>query len=518
MSDVICLSSDEDEPLPVTKKPRLEEEEQTPRLEVKQYNIEEAIAQEVIRQHQSKDICLISSSDEEEEEGKKTNAGNEEESVKSEKNVDDRTEEVGGEAEQNDVGCGEKGGEDGGVVIDLESSDDETDESQTSEKATQPAAATTDDVALDLGPSAVNGKTTSDEEEGGAGTSRQSEDSREADEPPDPGNKSDSGDEANESEEAEESEEDRFAEFINLCLEIVNENKKPEHIRIITAKAEVVRKMHAKVGPEFCTAPSFQNLLGDSLKRIRSRRSDADVVVCFVQVYDELKHRYQDGCAAAASSRTNDKRLANLERLMHKLQRRVQRLEDAEVDFDDEENSHYLQLETYKRKLVSVYGFYCKLKKQDVNTALTMFPRLDFASSQYTEINKAINRKYNNNPAFPTFYDFDRYIRRKVEDGLGISSARLHDEIKSCFTKFGDLLQKRRKIELLTAHNTFMTTVVDPASEDPELEAKLRANKRECDERTNSICEKFVRLQESRTANAETDQECSSSQTSSDSD
>lgn len=60
--------------------------------------------------------------------------------------------------------------------------------------------------------------------------------------------------------------------------------------------------------------------------------------------------------------------------------------------------------------------------------------------------------------------------------------------VKECFEALGNLLQKRRKQDLLDIHADFITCTEDPADKDESLQSTLRKNKKEGEQKLNSLC------------------------------
>lgn len=68
--------------------------------------------------------------------------------------------------------------------------------------------------------------------------------------------------------------------------------------------------------------------------------------------------------------------------------------------------------------------------------------------------------------------------------------------VKKCFEELGNLMQKRRQMELHLVHNSYLDAehLRDPAETDPDLNKKLRSNKTQAQNKLNELCEKYVIL------------------------
>lgn len=83
----------------------------------------------------------------------------------------------------------------------------------------------------------------------------------------------------------------------------------------------------------------------------------------------------------------------------------------------------------YKERAAKIYEKYCELKKIDPHAGHITYNRLDFAKSNYTEFNKALNKKYKNNKIFPTYHDVDKILRRCVkENNMDLSEIQIVSE------------------------------------------------------------------------------------------
>ncbi|KAL3281468.1 hypothetical protein HHI36_004677 [Cryptolaemus montrouzieri] len=185
---------------------------------------------------------------------------------------------------------------------------------------------------------------------------------------------------------------------------------------------------------------------------------------------------------------------------MNKIVEKLEELNEAEIDFDDEVNSTYLKHDKYSQRLCQIY------KNINPYTGRITHDQLDFVSSHYDVINLAICKKYKNNSVFPSYDELTTFIQKLVDKNeLSLSSTEIQVESKHCFQKLGDLLQLRRKRELYEAHSSHILDKRDPAEDDKTLDAILQKNLKEAKKKFDQVCEEFVKKQELGTNKEEID-------------
>ncbi|KAK9719026.1 hypothetical protein QE152_g22895 [Popillia japonica] len=221
-----------------------------------------------------------------------------------------------------------------------------------------------------------------------------------------------------------------------------------------------------------------------------------------IKFWEHLKSKLRNGDAVASTSgdTSNSKHeviIAKLEHALRKIQKVLVKLEEAEVDFEEEEDSSYMKMQRYRERAVKIYEKLCKYRNEDAHANNILYNRLDFSGSSYPEFNHVINRKFKNNTVFPTYYDVERVLKKAMKDkNMNLSDNIFKDEAREIFKNLGNLLQKRRKLDLLNIHSSYLETVEDPAFENEELETKLKENSKDATSKIDDICEKYVKMQE----------------------
>ncbi|CAF4929774.1 unnamed protein product [Pieris macdunnoughi] len=194
-------------------------------------------------------------------------------------------------------------------------------------------------------------------------------------------------------------------------------------------------------------------------------------------------------------------KIASMEFEIMRLEKIIKQLEETEV-IQDNHCSPYVLSELYKEKVVDLYKQLCHLtqsplvKKHEV--------RLRVLEGHVEAPVKILERFLNNNlqsngyPLFPDFNDVKICVVLANDiHKLGWDAAKVMKEARVLFTQCGRALQKlrqRREWRDLLA-NVKKEHEDDPALHDPELMAKLDANKQWAIKREMNIIEKYAQME-----------------------
>ncbi|KAM3181584.1 hypothetical protein ACTXT7_014083 [Hymenolepis weldensis] len=177
-------------------------------------------------------------------------------------------------------------------------------------------------------------------------------------------------------------------------------------------------------------------------------------------------------------------KLRNLERTMLHISHEIQRLEAAELDLSDEDNSGYLRIDALKRQELKLWREYCRLKGS--NPQVARFDRQVFRynGSRFPEINQAVENLVKSSYNMPDYLD----VRKLVEDVYSTLSCpsvsrAIDKEAQKIFVDVCQKLKNRRELE-------FQRDIYhppgadqpdaddDPALHSPGLRKRLKANER----------------------------------------
>ncbi|KAJ8921663.1 hypothetical protein NQ315_010572 [Exocentrus adspersus] len=274
--------------------------------------------------------------------------------------------------------------------------------------------------------------------------------------------------------------------FLQVCEEKITSSQY-EHLK--DKQFPVLRKYYRKCGAKLGESTNFLKLVDENM--VRAKKSPAAAVISFNEILQYVKEVVNT--ESVEVSEGHRIKLKKLEKMIKLLLMRIRQLENAEINFDDEEDSSYLQLDRYINRLNKVHKKYCELLEKNPYSGRITYEKLDFVDSEYNEINRAISKKYKNNQKFPSYYEMEEYIRKVVTDHtLDLSESKIKSESVRCFKKLGELLQNRRKKELYDAHYAYIRDSEDPAKIDVELDSTLKQNFTEGQIKIEKICEEYI--------------------------
>ncbi|VDN99769.1 unnamed protein product [Rodentolepis nana] len=185
--------------------------------------------------------------------------------------------------------------------------------------------------------------------------------------------------------------------------------------------------------------------------------------------------------SVAKVQRTDSKNfyeLRNLERTMLHISNEIQQLEEAEVDFSDEENSEYLRIDVLKRQELKLWREYCRLKGSNPNVARFDRQAFRYNGSRFTEINKAVEKLVKSSPNMPDYPD----VRNLVVDLYSTLSPHsspkaIDQEAQRIFVEVCQKLKNRREMEFQRDLFRPLPSGVDQS--DPDADPALHSFHRE---------------------------------------
>lgn len=201
------------------------------------------------------------------------------------------------------------------------------------------------------------------------------------------------------------------------------------------------------------------------------------------------------------------------------LNKRIVRLDEAEVDLNDEDNSAFLLVERYKKRAYEIYEKICALTGESKHACRSTRQPIAFSGTAYPQFNRTIQAFVNRTRMFPDLFDVRRCLEHcNQQYALGLGKEEVARVAQDAFVKIGRLLQRRRKMDLYetmsyltsvgggdggdgqrnggedaastSATTTTSSRLVDPATTDPELQRKLTNNEKEYRRRINAIIDK----------------------------
>lgn len=200
--------------------------------------------------------------------------------------------------------------------------------------------------------------------------------------------------------------------------------------------------------------------------------------------------------APTCGNRRSDERIRKLSRTLYTITKRISTLEEADVDWNDDDDSSYLQVERYKKRACQIYEKICDLTGESKSAHRMMKQPILFKDSPYPQFNRTLSAFVNRMHEFPDYHDVLKLLEHcNKEKGLGLALFEMKRIGNNCgnnyfnfiineylfaahdaFVKVGRLLQTRRKTDLYETVTHFTANAKDPAASDATLLAKLNEN------------------------------------------
>lgn len=191
---------------------------------------------------------------------------------------------------------------------------------------------------------------------------------------------------------------DVFPLFISLCVQKCPENDKKDMDKII----DKLKRHYETLDPIYARSENFVKFLNEKREAISS--DNKKLYVHIKEVMNEMKMRKskkksktsennQFYDAVPSTSYANDvtinnkvesndddyddnednaspetrMRIKQVLRAMKKCEARIKKLEEEEVDFEEENNSNYIKVERYKQRVVELYNKFCELTGENAD-------------------------------------------------------------------------------------------------------------------------------------------------------
>lgn len=207
------------------------------------------------------------------------------------------------------------------------------------------------------------------------------------------------------------------AEF-KLLIEVCQKaDKTPEMKQFIDRK---LVKYYQSVNPKFVNSKSFRKTVSEATRSVEAKPNL--VYVTINGLVEELKTRRDNSKIMVVDDpdpnpnetitgdEKKDLKVRNLSKALHILKRKIARLEEAEVDFNDEENSLYLMAERCKKRAWAIYEKICDLTGESKDAQRLVKKPIRFRDSPYREFNRTLEAFVNKTNSFPDMFDVMRCL------------------------------------------------------------------------------------------------------------
>ncbi|XP_043264342.1 daxx-like protein isoform X2 [Colletes gigas] len=352
---------------------------------------------------------------------------------------------------------------------------------------------------------------------------------------------------------------DIFPMFLSLCLQ----KDRSEDMKIITNK---LKRCYDQLDPAYANSEPFTTFLNE--KRHDIMNSTNKLYVYIKEVMSEMKHscrrvstlsvngksstsstsksenRNQNvptvSCSSTSATSTNSretcdartaetsenneadpemqdatqKKIKLILKAMEKCEKYIKKLEESEINFDDENNSSYIKLERYRYRMVELYNKLCEYTGDNADAgrqylrpkhfSTTAIVAVDHAITSF--INSKISKRnklkkvgaYTDALIFPDYSDILHCVAKCNElHNLKLDNKKQQQIAKKAFIELGEYLQRSRRNDYWDTFSLFLEEKDDdPALKDAELANKLMQNKIEGEKRLTNIFQEYVKKQE----------------------
>ncbi|KOX75480.1 Death domain-associated protein 6 [Melipona quadrifasciata] len=202
------------------------------------------------------------------------------------------------------------------------------------------------------------------------------------------------------------------------------------------------------------------------------------------------------------------KKIGKILKAMKKCEKIIKKLEESEIDFDDENNSSYIKLEKYKYRMVELYNKYCEYSDENIDAGRQYLRPKHFSTTGIVSVDHAITSFINSKILkrnklkkvgdftkaliFPDYNDILKCVTKCDElHSLGLNDRTRQDIVysiyvhmliviaKKAFIGLGEYLQRCRRNDYWDTFSLFLEGKEDdPALKDTELAEKLIKNKK----------------------------------------
>ena len=193
--------------------------------------------------------------------------------------------------------------------------------------------------------------------------------------------------------------------------------------------------------------------------------------------------------------KVSTKHMKKLEDALKKCAKQIRKLEEAEVDWDNEDDeSNYVLCAKYKRRYMQLHRKIAEYKQMSSSLDRKCDKKFFCSESRYPEINKKIQKFVNKTKQFPDFQDIRNLVLEANKD-LHLSKMQIDDEAEQIFRSVGKRLKGRREIDESEILNSYIPedNPADPASKDEDLNKILVEQGKEGKKRIEKYFDDFYK-------------------------
>lgn len=246
-----------------------------------------------------------------------------------------------------------------------------------------------------------------------------------------------------------------FVIFLNQKREAIMNNSKKIYIYMEEVKNEMKKKIKKKFqvlqnNEIYDAVPSTSYATNNvSVNEEELNNDDGD--------YDDDDDNEEDARLKREEEYSTKRKIKQILHTMKKCEANIKRLEEEEVDFDDENDSNYIKVERYKRRMIELYNKLCELTGENADAGRVYLRPKHLNVTRIVAVDQAITNFINS-----------KITRRNQMKQTGVLTDDLifpdYRDILECVNRCNDKknlgLDKRRREKMGKLHivlNLFMS-------------------------------------------------------------
>ena len=180
---------------------------------------------------------------------------------------------------------------------------------------------------------------------------------------------------------------------------------------------------YKEVPHDFTNSKSFRDLVSTVTDEIK--KAPHLIYLRIVRIIEELKPRRRsvlvkqaavnlpENGQAAEESEKNAKKAAQIKKLnkaLVQLKKRIDELDQEEVDFEEDLNSAHMKVERYKKRAYQIYEKLCDISGENKHAQRSVRKPIKFHGTVYPEFNKTLQAFVNRTNIFPDYFDVKKCL------------------------------------------------------------------------------------------------------------
>lgn len=214
-----------------------------------------------------------------------------------------------------------------------------------------------------------------------------------------------------------------FTSLLDACREADRTN---DMERLINGK---LTRYYQGVHPDFVNSKSFCKNALSVAAEIRAQPNL--VYIKLKDILEELNIRRKGTGPVATDAgeeviSTGDARkdyqIRKLNRALYLLKKKIAKLDEAEVDWDDEHNSTFMILERYKKRAWEIFSKICDITGESKHAQRQVKKPIKFKGTKYPQFNRTLQTFVNDTQTFPDMFDVLRCLEHcNIQHSYGMS-------------------------------------------------------------------------------------------------